>query len=112
MACKSKVAAVVGGNCHNGTGTVAGQHIVADVDGYPLAGQGVDGIGASENAADLFDLGLTLALRAVLGPRDVGLYFLLLLGRGNLFNQLVLRTQHHKGDAKDGVGTGGENFKS
>ena len=43
MACKRKVAAVVGRHCHDGTGAVVRKHIIANPDGDALLRDGIDG---------------------------------------------------------------------
>ncbi len=53
---KFTVAVVVGRDCHNSAGTVAGQNIVGDVNGDFLLGGRIDGVGAGENAGFLFVL--------------------------------------------------------
>ena len=112
MACKGKVAAVVRRHSHNSTRAVAGQNVVAHPDGYALLGKRIDSVGACKNAAHLLHLGLALAFTAVLGPGHVGFHLGLAVGRGDAFNQLVLRAQHHKGDTEDSIGTCGENLKT
>ena len=51
---------------------------------------------------------LTLALGAFLHVGQVFIDGLLLTGRGELCDELALRSQHHESDTEDGVGTGGE----
>ena len=111
MTGKSKVAAVMGRNGHDGTGAVTGQHIFGNPNGYLLTCKGIDGKSTCENARNLFHLGLTLTLRAVLGPSDISLHLGTLLGSGNLVNHFMFRAEHHEGDAIDGIGTGGKNLE-
>ena len=112
VAGESKVAAIVGGDGHDGTCTVAGEDIFRNPDGDTLFCQRVDGVCSSKDTADLFDLGLTLTFGAVLGPGDVGLHFGVLLRGGYLLNQLMFRAENHKGDTEDGVRTSGENLET
>ena len=107
MACEGIVAAVVCGNRHDGTSAVACKHVVADVDGYLLACDGVDGIAAAEHAAHLL-LYEALALGLVLHLVEVGINGCLLLGCHHLLHIFALGSQHHEGHAKDCVGAGGE----
>ena len=112
VTCKGKVAAVVRGHSHDGTGTVIRQHVIAHPDGDALFGDRVDGECSCEHTAHLLDLCLTLALGAVFRPRDVSFHLGLLLRRGNLVNHLMLRTDHHERHTENGIGAGGENFES
>ena len=111
VAREGKVAAVVCGHGHDGASAVVGQYVVADPNRDALLCDGIDGIRAREYAAHFLDLGLALALGAVLGPCYVGFHFLLLLGCGDLFDHLMLRTQYHEGYTEDGVRACSEDFK-
>ena len=104
---KGIVAAVVGRHCHDGAGAVACEYIVADVDGNFLASYGIDGIAAAEHTAHLLlDEALTLGL--VLHLVEIGIDGSALLGSYHLLHIFALGGEHHEGDAKDGVGSGGE----
>ena len=101
------VAAVVSRHGHDGTRAVAGQHVFRNPDGVLLAGEGVDGVGAGEDARHLM-VYLTLALGAACNVLHVFLHLFLLLRRGELLHQLALRCQYHERHAEHRVGTGGE----
>ncbi len=107
MACECVVAAVVCRNCHDGARSVAGQHIVGHPDGNVLTREGIDGIAAGEHARHAL-LDLALALGLVLHLVKIGVYQRLLLGSGEQGHIFGLRSEHHEGDAEDGVGAGGE----
>ena len=104
---KRIVAAVVGWYRHDGTSAVACKHIVADVDGYLLAGNGVEGIAATEHTTHLL-LYHALALGLVLNFVEIGIHGGALLGCHHLLHILALGSQHHEGNTKDCVGTSGE----
>ena len=110
MTGESIVAGVVGGYGHDGSGAIAGQHVVAHPDGYLLACHGVDGVGAGEDAADLL-VDLALALGLVADFAQVCLHGLVLLRGGDLGHIVGLGGKNHEGDAKDGVGACGEDFE-
>ena len=107
LAGKGIVAAVVGRHCHDGAGAVACKHIVADVDGYVAARDGVDGIGAAEHTAHLL-VDQAFALGLVLHLVDVAVHGLALPGGGDQVYILALGSQHHEGDTKYRVGPRGE----
>ena len=108
LAGESIVPAVMGGNCHNGTRAVSGQHIIRNPDRNALAAQRIDSVCSREYAGDALGAGKTLALGALL-------YFLQVCG--NLFlavvccelsHQLAFRSKDHEGYAEDSVHAGGE----
>ena len=102
------VAAVVGRNRHDGAGAVAGQYVFGNPDGYLVAGQRIDRIGAGEDAGHLARFGDAFAFGLFLGLQQIGLDGRFLRRRGELLHPFALRGQHHEGDAEDRVGAGGE----
>ena len=48
---KFTVAVVVGGNCHDGAGAVAGENVIGDVNGDFLLGGGINSVGAGEDTS-------------------------------------------------------------
>ena len=96
-------------HCHNGTGAVAHHHIVGDVDGNLLAGDGVD---AGESLD--FHAGLVLDQLCPLELALLGALCLIGIQIGDvgdavpiLLDDGVLRCDDHKGHAVQGVRTGG-----
>ena len=51
---------------------------------------------------------LSVALSALFHVGQVFVHFLFLFWSGELLHQFTLGSQHHEGDAEDGVGAGGE----
>ena len=105
MAGEGEVAAVVGRHSHDGARTVTHQHIVSNPNGQLGTRDGVDAVGTREGTAHLADLSHTFAFAAVLGAGDILLHLSALLRRGDFLYQLMLRSQHHKGRAKQSVRT-------
>ena len=107
---KGIVAAVVGRHCHDGSCAVACEYIVGNPYGDAFSGEGVDGIRTAPYTchAAVSD---TLTLGTLLCSVEVGLHGLFLLGCGEGSHQFALGSQHHEGDAKHRVGTGGEDDK-
>ena len=102
------VALVVGGDAHDDAGAVGGEDVVGDVEGYSLAVDEVNGVGA-EGDAGLFSLGgesIDFCLAA--GLFDVCLDGAALLRGGEALDEGVFRRKDHECDAVDGVDTGGE----
>ena len=108
---KSIVARVVGRHGHDCSGAVAGQHIFAYPHWYLVAGEGVDGIRARENARHAV-VGDAFALGALLHVGHIFVYGSLLVGGGELLYELALGCQHHERHTEDGVGAGGEHRKT
>ena len=105
------VALVVGGDAHDYAGAVGGEDVVGDVEGYSLAVDEVDGVGA-EGDAGLLSLGgepIDFCLAA--GLLDVCLDGAALLRGGEALDEGVFGRKNHEGDAVDGVDTGGEGAK-
>ena len=105
---KGIVTAVVRRNGHDGAGTVAAQDIFGNPDGNLLFGQRVHRVRAGEYAGGLAGLRNALALRLLLGLRQVFIHGGALLGRREAVHPLALGRQHHEGDAEDGVGPRGK----
>ena len=101
------VARVVGRHSHDGASAIAGQYIFGNPDGDVLARERIDGVRAREDTRHTV-VHLALALGAFLHISQVFVDGRPLLGSGQLVDELALRSQHHEGDAEDGVGTGGE----
>ena len=83
MLSKGIVTTVVSRNGHDGTCSVASQHIVAYPDRNSITGKRIDGVRAGEDAGYL-TVGDTLTLRTFLCGGEIILNSLLLLGRSNL----------------------------
>ena len=105
---KGIVAAVVGRNRHNGSRTVAGQHIFGNPDRDILARERIHGIRARENARHGMCLGDALPLRFLLHIGQVFVHLGLLCRRGEFFHPVAFRSQHHEGDTENRIDTGGE----
>jgi len=102
----------VGGNGHNGTGAVGDEHIVADPDWNACAIDGIDGIGAGENAG--FVLGEVGPLEVALGGGfiDIRVDSCKAIGGCNARNERVLGREDHVGCAEKRVWTGCIDFES
>ena len=111
MAGECIVARVMRRNGHDGSGSVACKHVIADPYRYLLARQRVDGIAACPDSRHLF-LYLTFAFGLVAHLFEVSPDRFLLSGRGQHGDIFRLRSEHHEGDSEDGVGTRGENLEA
>ena len=107
MACEGIVAGVVCGNRHDGTGSVAREHVFCYVDGTFVAGDGIDAVCAGEHTR-YGVVNHTLAFGAALHIGQVFVHLFLLFGGGQFGHQLALGSQNKEGNAEHGVGTGGE----
>ncbi len=105
-----KIAGIVGGNRHDGAGTVGAEDIIGDPHRNWFLVDGIDGVSPRENAR---------FFRAQFGPfqvtfpgrlLNVDLHFLLLVRSGDFRYQRVLRCQNHVGGAEKSVGSGGKNM--
>jgi hypothetical protein len=105
------VAFVVRRDGHDGAGTVAHQHVVGDPDGHARAVDGIDGVGAAEDAG-LF-LGQIGALEVALGRGGlaVGVDRRPVFRGGEGLDQRVLRGEDHVGAAEERVRAGGEDLQ-
>ena len=101
------VAGVMGRHRHDGTGSVAGKHIVAHPYRVLLTSERVDGIAAGKHTGH-FLVDHALTLRARLHLLKIGFNLFLLPSGSQLAHQLTLRSQHHEGHTEHRVGTGGE----
>ena len=108
MTCKSIVAAVVCRHCHDGTGTVTGQYIIANPNGNSLSRERINTVSTCKNTTYL-TVGDTVALGSFLRCSHVFVYFGFIFGRCKLFYQFAFRSQNHKGYTKHGIGTSSEN---
>ena len=105
------VATVVGRHSHDGSRAVAGKDVLGNIDGTFVARDGVDAIGAAEDACHgvvyhAFPLG------AALDVLDVLIDGLALFWRCHLIDQLAFGSEDEEGDAEHRVGTGGEDGES
>ena len=98
----------MGRHCHDGARAIACQDIVTNIYRYILAGDGIDGITASEHAAHLL-LNHAFTLGLVLHLVEIGIDSSTLVGRHHLVHVDALGSQYHEGHTEDGVGPGGEN---
>ena len=101
------VPAVMGGNGHDGAGSVAGQHIFRNPYGHLLPGERVDAVRAGENARNGLP-GDSLPFRLLFHLFQIGLHLFLLRGRCQEGYPFALGRKDHEGDAEDGIGPGGE----
>ena len=104
------VAAVVGRYRHNSTRSVTCQYIFGNPDGNLFIGEGVDGIRAREDTCH-FMVHLALTLRTLFHIVEIFIHSSFLVGCGQLCYQFTLGSQHHEGNAKHRIGTGGEDGK-
>ena len=97
----------MGGNGHDGAGAVTGQHIFRNPHRNLFAGERIHAVRAGEHARNRLS-GNAFALGLFLHLFQVGFYLRFLRSAGELRDPLALRSQHHEGDAKNGVRPGGE----
>ncbi len=98
----------MGRYAHDGPRAIGHQHVVGDPDGDALPVHRVNSIAADEDPALLLVHGQPFDLALAGGLVLVGLYLCLVLRRGQLVHQGMLRSQHHEGSAPQGIGAGGE----
>ena len=105
---ESVVAAVVCRHGHDGPSAVAGEHIVAHVNGYLFACYGVGGVRAGEHAC-YFSVRYTLQFGAPLNLLKVFFHLGMLFAGCQQAHIFALWRQHHKCHAEYRVGAGREN---
>ena len=105
------VAAVVGRHRHDCTRSVTGEHVIADVDRNLHPVERIDRIGPGKLSADPFRIGHTFPFRPFLGLLKVFVHGLLILRCGQPSDQFMLRSQHHKRNAKDRIGPRGKDLE-
>ena len=103
-----EVALVVRGHGHDGAGAVAHHHVVGNPDGNARFVDRVDRIAAGEDTSLNVGAFEAFELASAAGCLDVGLHGLLLLGRGQGIDQVVLWCQDHERGAPQGVWACGE----
>ena len=109
LAGKLKVALVAAGNGHDGAGAVIGNDIVGNPHGNLLAVDGVNHVAARKGTVLLEGALGTLDGRDMLGVLDdLGHGLLVLRALDELVQTSVLGSQDKEGDAKERVGTCGE----
>ena len=109
LAGKLKVALVAAGNGHDGAGAVVGNDIIGNPHGDLLAVHGVHHVAAGKGTVLLEGALGTLDGRDMLGVLDdLGDGLLVLRALDELVQTGVLGSQDKEGDAKEGVGTRGE----
>ena len=105
LLCESIVAAVMGGDRHNGTGTISGENILGNPDRDLVACKRIDGVRTRENS------GHSLSCNPI--PLCLFLYHLEIFG--DLFfllrccqflNPLALRSKDHESHSKNSIRTG------
>ena len=101
------VARVVGRHSHDGTCTVASQHVFGNPDGNLLIRERIDGVASREHTSNLM-IHLAVALRTLLHVVEVFLHFFLLLRRGEFGHKVALGSEHHERHTKHRVCTSGE----
>ena len=100
----------MGGHGHNRPRAIADHDIVGYPHGHLLPRHGINGVATREHACFFpifgraLNLGRFRCLCLVLGHHR------LLLGRGQLIQQRMFRSQHHKGCPPQRVGAGGKNL--
>ena len=99
----------MGGDGHDGSGSVAHQHIVRDPDGNLFSIDRIDGIGSGEDPC--FFLGEVRAFQVAFGGALGAVLFhsMFLFRRGDGIYQRVLRGKNHVGGSEEGVRPGGVN---
>ena len=100
---EAPVALIASGNCHHGTGTVAGQHVVTHPDRHIGSCERMFCIGSGEHTTHLVDLGLALALAAVAGGLHVGFDLGTAIVGGVLADQHMLRRKGDEGHTEQGI---------
>ena len=106
---KLKVALVAAGNGHDGAGAVVGNDIIGNPHGNLLAVDGVHHVAARKGTVLLEGALGTLDGRDMLGVLDdLSDGLLVLRALDELVQTSVLGSQDKEGDAKEGVGTRGE----
>ena len=109
LAGKLKVALVAAGNGHDGTGAVVGNDIIGNPNGDLLAVDGVHHVAAGKGTVLLEGALGTLDGRDMLGVLDdLGHGLLVLRALDELVQTGVLGSQDKEGDAKERIGTRGE----
>ncbi len=107
---ESIVAAVVGRNCHDSSGSVAGKHVVAYPNWNLFARERVDGVGTGEHSG-YFLVDHALALRLVADALLILLDCCALLGSSDHIDIFAFGSKNHERYAKHRVGTCGEYFQ-
>ncbi|MCL4101981.1 hypothetical protein MMG03_001568 [Fibrobacter succinogenes] len=109
LLCEFEVAGIVGGHSHDSAGAVSSQNVVSHPNRNLGAGQRVDGVGAREHAGLFLGEFGTVQVALEGGSVNVGFHSFLLFRGSEGRNQLVFRSHHHVGCAKQGIATGGIN---
>lgn len=97
------LAGIVGGNGHDGSGSVAHQDIIRDPDRDPVAVDRVDRVSAGEDAGFLLGVRGTVEVGLVAGFLNVLLDGRPLSVGGDQIDQLVFRGQNHVGGPEESV---------
>ena len=109
LAGKLKVALVTAGNGHDGTGAVVGNDIIGNPHGDLLAVDGIHHVAAGKGTVLLEGALGTLDGRDMLGVLDdLGHCLLVLRALDELVQTSVLGSKDKEGDAKERIGTRGE----
>src|SRR5687768_6993665 len=109
MFCKLVVPLVAARNTHDGAGSISCQNVLTDPYRYLTSVKWIDSEGSCKCAGDLFYLGHTIDLRTAFDILQIRINFFRPILTRNVFYHFVLRSDNHKVDAKDRVGTRREN---
>ncbi len=90
------IAVVVAGHRHDGSRSIAGQHIFGNIDRYILFRERITCIGAGKLSGHFLHLRHAVAFTAALYIFYVFLHLLIICRCGDVGNQRVLRSEHHK----------------
>ena len=106
-----EVALVVGGHGHNRAGAVFGKDEVAEPNRNLTAREGVEAVGAGEDAFFFEAVGLAVDAVHVVGPLDKGAGFSFVgLAADERLDERMLGGQRHESHAKERVGPRGEHL--
>ncbi|MPM77620.1 hypothetical protein SDC9_124627 [bioreactor metagenome] len=111
LAGKFKVTLVMRRHGHDGAGAVGHEHIICYPDRDLCIIDWIDGITTRPDAGLFFIGGFTLNIRLAQCFSNIGIHLRLLGGRGQFFDQRMLRGQYHKGGSPQGIWPGGEHFQ-
>ena len=107
---KPIIALVAGGNGHHRARAVARQYIVGQENGHLFIVHRIQAVATREHPRNSFHIGHPVAFRAEFGRQNVGLHRFALLVGGQARHEFMLRSQHHKRHAVDGIDASGEDF--
>ena len=104
---KGIVTTVMSRYCHDGTCTIACQHIFSHIDRTFVACDRVDAVCTREHTSNSM-VNHTLTLCSALHILDIVIHSLTLIWGCHFVHQLTLRSQYEEGHTKHGISTGGK----